>query len=80
MLSSFDTVYNCTLGFWFDLIEVGVNLFNNMADIGRNLGPQNIIPCSFQIYMYSGPSLIRPLYLQRNCGHISEVAFGVREK
>ncbi len=28
----------------------------------------------------SSPSLIRPPYLPRNCGHISEVAFGEREK
>ncbi len=30
--------------------------------------------------VYSSPSLIRPLYLPRNCGHIREVAFGEREK
>ncbi len=28
---------------------------------------------------YSGPCLIRPPYLPRNCGHIREVAFGERE-
>ncbi len=30
--------------------------------------------------IYSGPFLIRPPYLPRNCGHISEVAFGERGK
>ncbi len=29
---------------------------------------------------YNSPSLIRPSYLPRNCGHIREVAFGEREK
>ncbi len=29
---------------------------------------------------YSNPSLIRPPYLPRNCGHIREVAFGERVK
>ncbi len=31
-------------------------------------------------YLYSSPSLIRPPYLPRNCGHIREVAFGEEEK
>ncbi len=30
------------------------------------------------VTMYSSPSLIRPPYLPRNCGHIREVAFGER--
>lgn len=29
---------------------------------------------------YSGPSLIRPPKLARNCGHIREIALGEREK
>ncbi len=28
------------------------------------------------MYKYGSPSLIRPPYLPRNCGHIIEVAFG----
>ncbi len=37
------------------------------------------ITYTFQ-FMYSSPSLIRPPYLPRNCGHIRGVAFGEREK
>ncbi len=33
-----------------------------------------------QFGIYSSPSVIRPPYLPRNCGHIREVAFGEREK
>ncbi len=29
--------------------------------------------------LYNIPSLIRALYLPRNCGHIKEVAFGERD-
>ncbi len=32
------------------------------------------------LHIYSGPSLIRPPYLSRNCGHIREVAFDEGEK
>ncbi len=35
---------------------------------------------SLQLQWYSIPSLIRPPYLPRNCGHIKEVAFGERDK
>ncbi len=31
-------------------------------------------------FEYSSPSVIKPLCLPRNCGHIREVAFGEREK
>ncbi len=34
---------------------------------------------TLQLY-YSGPSLIRPPYLPTNCGHITEVGSGEREK
>ncbi len=40
----------------------------------------NLATYMYSIKEYSSPSLIRPPFLPRNCGHIREVTFGEREK
>ena len=42
--------------------------------------PWGQVLAKIMLVTYSSPPLIRPPYLPRNCGHITEVAFGERDK
>ncbi len=65
--------------------QLGYRIIVWCLDFGCNTGVIHLtwnyaVILNKKIGIYSSPSLIRPPYLSRNCGHIREVAFGEREK
>ncbi len=72
-------VNKCHDGSFFSLKMPPDNWITDMTNLASKWR-RKVRPPVCTVNVYSRPPLVRPLYLPRICGHVREVAFGVRQK